>query len=64
MLRCAGNSRDPLAEGREEEIEHLRREALLRRTTTPEDVAESSCTLLKQEAITGQTFVIRSGQTI
>ena len=49
---------------REEQIEHLRREALLRRTTTPEDIAELSCTLLEQEAITGQTFVIRSGQTI
>jgi 3-oxoacyl-[acyl-carrier protein] reductase len=50
--------------GREEKIEHLRREALLRRTTTPEDVAELSCTLLEQEAITGQTSVIDSGQTI
>jgi 3-oxoacyl-[acyl-carrier protein] reductase len=39
-------------------------EALLRRTTTPEDVAELICALLVQEIVTGQTIVVDSGQTL
>lgn len=51
-------------EGQEKQVEQLRTEALLRRTTTPEDVAELICALLVQEAVTGQTVVVDSGQTL
>lgn len=51
-------------EGYEKQVEQLRTEALLHRTTTPEDVAELICALLVQEAVTGQTLVVDSGQTL
>lgn len=50
--------------GHEERVERLRTEALLRRTTTPEDVAELISTLLVQEAVTGQTLIVDGGQTL
>src|SRR5215211_4919999 len=44
-------------EGHEKQLEQLRTEALLHRTTTPKDVAEVICALLVQEGVTGQTLV-------
>jgi 3-oxoacyl-[acyl-carrier protein] reductase len=48
-------------EGREDHVRRLSEHALLRRTASPEDVAEMICALLAQDAMTGQTVVLDGG---
>lgn len=50
--------------GKEDLVERLSREALLRRTTSPEDVAGIVRDLLSQQAMTGQVLTVDGGQTL
>ncbi len=47
--------------GREEHVERLSKTSLLRRTASPEDVAQMVCALLMQDAITGQVIPVEGG---
>ncbi|MDK8181804.1 SDR family NAD(P)-dependent oxidoreductase [Paenibacillus sp. UMB4589-SE434] len=51
-------------EGREAQMQRLIPQLLLRRISTPEDVAKLVCATLEQEALTGQVITIDSGQTM
>ncbi|WP_141504943.1 SDR family NAD(P)-dependent oxidoreductase [Paenibacillus luteus] len=51
-------------EGREEQMNRLAGHILLQRILTPEDIALIICSLLQQDAITGQTITADGGQTI
>jgi len=51
-------------EGREEHVQRLSASALLRRTATPEDVAELVCALLANDAVTGQTVPVDGGMVM
>jgi len=51
-------------QGREEHVRHLSAAALLRRTASPEDVAELVCALLANDAVTGQTVPIDGGMVM
>jgi len=48
-------------EGNEEHVRRLSSGSLLKRTATPSDVATMICSLLSQEAITGQTIIVDGG---
>ncbi|MBW5447683.1 SDR family NAD(P)-dependent oxidoreductase [Cohnella sp. CFH 77786] len=50
--------------GREEQMERLSPNLPLRRVSTPEDIAHLICAVLEQEALTGQTITVDSGQTL
>lgn len=50
--------------GREEQMEKLAPHLLLQRIATPEDIAQSICATLEQEAMTGQIITVDSGQTL
>lgn len=47
--------------GREEHVRRLSQSALLKRTATPDDVAALVCSLLAQDAMTGQTVAVDGG---
>ncbi|MFD1953080.1 SDR family NAD(P)-dependent oxidoreductase [Paenibacillus thailandensis] len=51
-------------EGREEQMRRLAPNLLLQRLAAPEDIAECICAVLAQEAMTGQTITVDSGQTL
>ncbi len=51
-------------EGREEHVQRLSAAAPLRRTATPEDVAELVCALLANDAVTGQTIPVDGGMVM
>jgi 3-oxoacyl-[acyl-carrier protein] reductase len=51
-------------EGREEQMNRLAGHILLQRISTPEDIALIICSLLRQDAITGQTITADGGQTL
>lgn len=48
--------------GRDEHIDQLSGNALLKTTASPEQVAAMVCTLLSNEAVTGQTVVVDAGE--
>jgi 3-oxoacyl-[acyl-carrier protein] reductase len=50
--------------GREEQMNRLAPNLLLKRISTPEDVAQLICAALEQEALTGQIITVDSGQTL
>jgi 3-oxoacyl-[acyl-carrier protein] reductase len=50
--------------GQEERMQQLSGNVLLRRITTPDDVARLICSTLEQESMTGQLITIDSGQTL
>jgi 3-oxoacyl-[acyl-carrier protein] reductase len=50
--------------GREEQMKKLAPQMLLKRISTPEDIASLICTALEQEAMTGQMITVDSGQTL
>ncbi|AHV96049.1 SDR family NAD(P)-dependent oxidoreductase [Paenibacillus sabinae] len=50
--------------GREEQMRRLAPHLLLQRISTPEDIASMICTVLEQEAMTGQILTVDSGQTL
>ena len=50
--------------GREEHVRRLGADALLGRNATPEDVAETVCALLGQDATTGQTLLVDGGRVL
>ena len=50
--------------GREEQMKQLAPNLLLRRISSPEDIAQFICAALEQEAMTGQIITIDSGQTL
>jgi len=50
--------------GREEQMKRLAPNTLLQSISTPEDIAHFICSMLEQEAITGQIITIDSGQTL
>ncbi|TXK84458.1 SDR family NAD(P)-dependent oxidoreductase [Paenibacillus sp. N3.4] len=50
--------------GREEQMKKLAPHILLQRVSTPEDIAAFICAALEQEAMTGQTLTVDSGQTL
>jgi len=50
--------------GREEQMKSLAPNLLLQRISTPEDIAKFICSVLEQEAMTGQIITIDSGQTL
>jgi 3-oxoacyl-[acyl-carrier protein] reductase len=51
-------------EGREEQMNRLAPRLPLQRISTPEDIAEMICSVLEQEAMTGQIITVDSGQTL
>lgn len=51
-------------DGREEQMKRLAPNLLLQRISTPEDIAQLICSALEQEAMTGQTITVDSGQTL
>jgi len=51
-------------EGREEQMRQLAPHLLLKRISTPEDIASMICAALEQEAMTGQIITVDSGQTL
>jgi len=50
--------------GREEQMMSLAPNLLLQRLSTPEDIAKFICSVLEQEAMTGQIITVDSGQTL
>jgi len=50
--------------GREEQMKQLAPNLLLQRIATPEDIADFICSVLEQEAMTGQIITVDSGQTL
>lgn len=50
--------------GREEQMNRLAPNLLLKRISTPEDIATIICAALEQEAMTGQIITVDSGQTL
>ncbi|GCE30223.1 3-ketoacyl-ACP reductase [Dictyobacter alpinus] len=50
--------------GREEQMQRLSGNVLLQRIATPEDIAKMICSMLEQEAMTGQIITVDSGQTL
>ncbi|MGO4270409.1 SDR family NAD(P)-dependent oxidoreductase [Paenibacillus sp. TAF58] len=50
--------------GREEQMSRLAPNLLLKRISTPEDIAKFICAALEQEAMTGQIITVDSGQTL
>ncbi|MEC0089711.1 SDR family NAD(P)-dependent oxidoreductase [Paenibacillus macquariensis] len=50
--------------GREEQMKRLAPHLLLQHISTPEDIAKFICSVLEQEAMTGQIITIDSGQTL
>ena len=50
--------------GREEHVRRLSQSALLQRNATPDDVAAMVCSLLAQDAMTGQTVVVDGGRVV
>jgi 3-oxoacyl-[acyl-carrier protein] reductase len=50
--------------GREEQMKRLAPSLVLQRISTPEDIAQSICAALEQEAMTGQIITVDSGQTL
>lgn len=51
-------------EGREEAMHRLAGHILLQRISTPEDIASLICSVLQQEAMTGQLITVDGGQTL
>ncbi|NEW06769.1 SDR family NAD(P)-dependent oxidoreductase [Paenibacillus sp. SYP-B3998] len=51
-------------EGREEQMNHLSPNLLLKRIAQPEDIAKMICAMLEQESMTGQILTVDSGQTL
>ena len=51
-------------QGREDHVQRLSAAAPLRRTASPEDVAELVCALLANDAVTGQTVPIDGGMVM
>lgn len=51
-------------QGREEHVRRLSAGSPLRRTATPEDVAEMVCALLANDAVTGQTIPVDGGMVM
>ncbi len=50
--------------GREEQMEKLAPHLLLQSISTPENIAQMICSVLAQEALTGQIITVDSGQTL
>lgn len=50
--------------GHEEKMRRLSGDMLLKRISTPEDIAESICAMLVQQSLTGQIITIDNGQTM
>ncbi|NOU64837.1 SDR family NAD(P)-dependent oxidoreductase [Paenibacillus sp. LMG 31461] len=50
--------------GREEQMQKLAPNLLLKQLSTPEDIAQFICAALEQEAMTGQIITVDSGQTL
>lgn len=50
--------------GQEERMKQLSRQVLLQRIATPDDIAKIICSILEQEAMTGQLITVDSGQTL
>jgi 3-oxoacyl-[acyl-carrier protein] reductase len=50
--------------GRDEHIDQLSGAALLKTTASPEQVASMICTLLANDAVTGQTVVVDAGEVL
>lgn len=50
--------------GREEQMQRLSPNLPLQRIATPHDIAQFICSVLEQEAITGQIITVDSGQTL
>ncbi|MBD0381418.1 SDR family NAD(P)-dependent oxidoreductase [Paenibacillus sedimenti] len=50
--------------GREEQMKRLSPNLPLQRIATPDDIAKFICSVLEQEAITGQIITVDSGQTL
>jgi NAD(P)-dependent dehydrogenase (short-subunit alcohol dehydrogenase family) len=50
--------------GKVEQMKRLAPKLLLQRISTPEDIAQLICAALEQEAMTGQTITVDSGQTL
>ncbi|MEK4006020.1 SDR family NAD(P)-dependent oxidoreductase [Paenibacillus sp. FSL H3-0333] len=50
--------------GREEQMQRLAPNLLLKRISAPEDIASMICAALEQEAMTGQIITVDSGQTL
>lgn len=50
--------------GHEEKMRRLSGDMLLKRISTPEDIAESICAMLVQRSLTGQIITVDNGQTM
>lgn len=50
--------------GREEQMQLLAPQLLLKQISQPEDIAQLICAVLEQEAMTGQIITVDSGQTL
>lgn len=50
--------------GQEERMHQLSRQVLLQRIATPDDIAKLICSVVEQEAMTGQIITVDSGQTL
>lgn len=50
--------------GREEQMTRLAPNLMLRRISSPEDIASMICAALEQEAMTGQLITVDSGKTL
>ena len=50
--------------GREEQMKRLAPNLLLQSISTPQDIAQFICSILEQEAMTGQIITVDSGQTL
>ena len=50
--------------GREEQMNRLAPNLLLKSISTPEDIAQLICAVLEQESMTGQIITVDSGQTL
>ncbi|SDD83651.1 3-oxoacyl-[acyl-carrier protein] reductase [Paenibacillus sp. UNCCL117] len=50
--------------GREEQMNQLAPRLLLKRISTPEDIASMICAALEQDAMTGQIITVDSGQSL
>ncbi len=50
--------------GREEQMERLSTNLLLQRISTPEDIAQTICSTLEQDSMTGQIITVDCGQTM
>jgi 3-oxoacyl-[acyl-carrier protein] reductase len=51
-------------DGREEQMKKLAPQLLLQSIASPEDIAQFICSVLEQEAMTGQIITVDSGQTL